>query len=397
MKKFSFLILVLIFSTQSVFAQDKSLHDKIENSVKDYTSKHFLNATYMFVKGNKTLEVGAHGMRSFKTKAPLKANDQMPVASITKSMTAAGILKLQDKKLLNVSDAVSKHIDSKSGIWKDNKVPAWANEVTIHDLLTHRSGLTEYFMNIKIDLKESHKQINKDIANFAGSRGLQFKPGSKFVYNNSNFVILGLIIEQVSGEDLADFYKKELFAPIGMKSSRLLSLEEAVKSQTDPDHTSFPVRYFVTPNGTKNPVINEAKSEFIMVPFADGGVVSTTADLIKWHRALHDGKVLSKESYELMTKKHYKILDKSGMDTYMGYGLFISTLWEGCDSYYHAGNALAIRGESGYVPSQDLYYAVLSNIMSYVPKDMADKIDMNLPENQIDIFFFVKNVLEALK
>jgi D-alanyl-D-alanine carboxypeptidase len=396
MKKFYLVILTLVLNV-SLACAESPLKGKVEAAIEQYISTHFLNATYMFCHGDDTLAMGAHGIRSLKTNVPLKENEQMPVASITKSMTAASILKLQDKKLLNVQDVVSKHLTAKSGIWADNKVPSWADKVTIHNLLTHRSGLPEYFMNAKLDVTKSHDQINKDIANFAGSAELAFEPGSKFAYNNTNFVLLGLIIEQVSGSPLADFYDKELFIPLNMKSTRLISLEEAVKSQTDPDYTQVPTRYFVTPNGTTTPVFNEAKSEFIMVPFSDGGVISTNGDLIRWHKALHNGKVLSDESYKLMTTKYYEISGTNGIKTYMGYGLFISTLWDGCDTYYHAGNALAIRGESGYVPTHNFYYAVLSNTMNYVPKDMEDKIDMSTPANQLDIYYFVNSILQAIK
>lgn len=396
MKKFSLLVAVLFLNIVVSYAANP-LKDKVETAIQEYISSRFFNATYMFSQGDDTVAIGAHGVRSLKTKVPLTENEQMPVASITKSMTAASILKLQDKKLLNVQDTVGKHLTASSGIWEGGKVPAWANEVTLHNLLTHRSGITEYFMQAKLDVTKNHADINKDIANFAASKDLAFKPGSQFSYNNTNFVLLGLIIEQVSGKKLAKFFDEELFKPIFMESTKLVSLEEAVKSQTDPDFSAMPTRYFVTPNDSMTPVLNDAKSEFIMVPFADGGVISTNGDLIRWHRALHNGKVLSPESYKLMTTKHYEIPSKTGEKTYMGYGLYISTLWNGSDMYYHAGNALAIRGESGYVPSHDFYYSVLSNTMTYVPKDMKDKIDMKNPINQIDIYFFVQAVLQAIK
>lgn len=395
MKKLHLVILALIFNIS--FAQAASpLKDKVEAAIQSYTSTRFLNATYMFCEGDETIALGAHGVRSLKNNQPLKENEQMPVASITKSMTAASILKLQDKKLLNVQDPVSKYLTAKSGIWTGSKVPAWADKVTLHNLLTHRSGLPEYFMAMKPDVTKPHAEINKDIANFAGALELKFEPGTEYSYNNTNFVLLGLIIEQVSGQSLDKFYEKELFAPLYMKETRLVTLEEALQSQTNSEDSIMPTRYFVTPTGGA-PQFNEAKSEFIMVPFADGGVISTNGDLIRWHKGLHNGKVLSDESYKLMTTKHYEIPDKSGKKTYVGYGLFISTLWDGCDSYYHAGNALAIRGESGYIPSKNVYYSVLSNVMVYVPKEMQDKIDMTKPENQLDIYFFVDNVLQAIK
>ena len=65
----------------------------------------------------------------------------------------------------------------------------------------------------------------------------------------------------------------------------------------------------------------------------------------------------------------------------MGYGLFISELSKDCEMYYHAGNALAIREESGYIPCRKFCYSVLSNVMNYIPKDMVGKIDQTTPEN----------------
>lgn len=396
MKNFSLIILIFILNASHSYGA-MSMEEKIDPAVKNYLSSHFLNATYMFCQGNQTVAIGAQGFNSLKTGSLLKQNEQMPVASITKSMTAAGILKLQDKKLLNVEDTIDKYLTVQSGIWKDNKLPTWANKVTIHYLLTHRSGIAEYFMKTKLDVAKSHDEINKDIANFAASENLTFEPGSQYSYNNTNFVLLGLIIEQVSGKKLSNFYDEEFFIPLFMRSTRLVTLEEAVKSQIEPGSTIFPIRYFVTPNNTINPIFSEAKSEFLMVPFADGGVVSTTGDLVRWHRALHNGKILSAESYKLMIKKHYQIPDRNGKRTYVGYGLFISTIWDKADVYYHSGNAYAIRAESGYIPTYQFYYSILSNTMPYIPDELRNKIDLTKPENQLDIDFFIQYIIQSIR
>ena len=394
MKKFYLVILFLVFTVS--LASSTPLQENLEDRIKDYLSSRFLNASYMFCDDDGTVVMGAHGIRSLNNHELLRENEQMPIASITKSMTAASILKLQDKKLLNVQDPVSKYLTSKSGIWSGDVVPTWADKVTIHHLLTHSSGLPEYFMKMKIDIKKPHVEINKDIANFAAASTLAFEPGLEHAYNNTNFVLLGLIVEQVSGKTLGEFYNDELFVPLNMRTTRLVSLEEAVKMQIDPENSPTPIRYFVTPTGGE-PKFTEAKSEFIMVPFADGGVISTNGDLIRWHKGLHNGHVLSPESYELMMKKHYEIPDKNGRKTYMGYGLFISEFSRDCQMYYHAGSALAIRGESGYISCQKFYYSVLSNVMNYIPKDMVGKIDLTKPENQLDIHFFVESILDLVK
>lgn len=394
MKKYYLLILAIIFNSSLSFA-DSTIRERVKASTADYLSKHFMNGSYMFVDEQGVIEKGAKGIHSILSNRALEANQQMPIASATKTMTAAAILKLQERGKLTVQDTVAKHLDAKADIWKDNKIPDWANEVTIHNMLTHRSGLAEYFMGTEIDTSLPLRDINKQIANFAAGRGLSFKPGEKFDYNNTNYVLLGLILEVVSGENAGDFFEKEFFIPLGMKDTKLLGLAETLQHQKDPESMEIPSRYFVTPTGSE-PQFNLAKHPFTMTPFTDGGVASTTADLIIWHQALHSGKVLSEDSYKQMTTGYYDVPCKLGVKSKIGYGLYITELENGDKLYHHAGNALAIRSESGCILNKNLCFAVLSNIMNYVPKEMQDKVDMTKSENQLDIIYFTKHILKSL-
>ncbi|NRB11457.1 MAG: beta-lactamase family protein [Rickettsiaceae bacterium] len=376
----------------SVNAEDNA-DVKIKNAISDYLANNFLNATFVFCNDDDVIEIGAKGFHRLYDQY-LKAKQKMPVASITKTITAAGILRLRDKKLLNISDSVAKLLPSDSGVWKDGKVPNWANKVTLHHLLTHTSGLTEYFMNMPINLEQAHQQINMDITEFVANKKLKFTPGAKYEYVNTNYVIAGLIIETISKRPLADFFCEEFFQPLGMKYTKLASLEEAVKFQQDPSSTEYPTRYFVTP--ADKPQFNEATADYIMIPYADGGVISNITDLILWHKALHNGKILSPSSYKLMTTKHYNATSKFSNKNYVGYGLFISKTDNGDLIYFHSGSAIAIRAESGYIPAKNLYFAVISNVMTYIPENLKDKIDVTKPENQLDIIYFVRNVLNRL-
>jgi D-alanyl-D-alanine carboxypeptidase len=394
MKKCYALIWVIILNASLSFA-DSGVHKKIKSASSEYLADRFFNGTYMFSDKDGVIIKGAKGIYSIVSKKSLEADQQMPIASGTKSMTAAAILKLQDKGLLNVRDKLAKHLNEKSGIWTGNKIPSWAHKVTIHDLLTHGSGIAEYFMRAKIDAQLSLRDINKQIANFAASEKLEFKSGTKYNYTNTNYVLLGLVIETVSGQDAASFFETELFAPLDMKNTRLASLDEVLQHQKDPESEKIPSRYFVTPTDGE-PQFNLAKHSFTMIPFTDGGVVSTTSDLIKWHKALHSGKILSENSYKQMTTGYYTTQSSISKKTQVGYGIYISELENGDLVYQHAGSALAIRSESGCILSKDLCYAVISNVMNYIPKEMKDKIDMTKKENQLDIIYFVKHVLKSL-
>ena len=169
MRKYIILFLALVLNSSLSFA-DKDLRNKVSQASKDYLSSRFMNGTYMFCDDDGVIEQGAKGLHSFETKRELISEQAMPIASTTKTMTAAAILKLRDRGLLDVNDKVAKFLTKESNIWTDGVVPAWANKITIHNLLTHRSGLTEYFMGTKLDINKTHAEINKDIVNFAASK-----------------------------------------------------------------------------------------------------------------------------------------------------------------------------------------------------------------------------------
>lgn len=394
MKKYSLLVFMLTLNTSIAFGNIKS---QIENATTQYLSTHFFNAVFMFADENNVLEIGAKGLFSLGG-FQLKANQQMPIASCTKPITAAAILRLQDKGLLNVHDKIIKHLGNNSGIWQHNKAPEWASKISLHHLLTHTSGLAEYLFHLTIDTTLSQLEINKSIVNFAANKPLEKKPNTKYKYTNTNFVLLGLIIEQITGKELGEFFIEEFFKPLAMKNTRLLSLNEALAIQKNPETMSYPIRYFIRPAG-KKPAFTPATSDFTLVPYADGGLVSNTADLIKWQRALHNGKILSDKSYKLMTTKHFTAPETMGHKTYTGYGLFISELQNGEVMIHHSGAVIGISSECGYVPTKHLYFAILSNTMldPNIPAEIKDIIDFSKPENQLNIKYFREAILQAMK
>lgn len=199
------LIITVCFFSSS-FA-DHVLSDNVRSYVQEYLDSRFVSCTYSFCEGNEVITSGSKGKFSMDGDEDLKFDQTMPIASATKVMTASIILRLQDRGKLNVKDSVAQHLGKKSGIWKNRKVPKWAKEVTIHHLLTHTSGLPEYFMAVEIDPTKSLNEITRDIANFAAEKQLSFTPGSNYKYCNTNFILLGLIIEHVTKKSLAQVYE----------------------------------------------------------------------------------------------------------------------------------------------------------------------------------------------
>jgi CubicO group peptidase (beta-lactamase class C family) len=399
MKKKLCLLFILILNFGIVHnTLSETFKEKTTKSVHEFIELHpQLNAVYEFRKGNQTLFKGASGYFSIDKQIKLKSDQEMLIASGTKNIIAAAILKLEEKGLLKVSDPISKHFPSTSDVWKvdgynGNKFPDWANEATIHHLLTHTSGIKEYVFNIKIDPTQTHNEINKNIIQFAASNSLEFKPGEKYAYSNTGYVILGMIIEKITKTPLADHLNKTFFIPLGMKHTHMASLQEVI----DYRHgkiTKYPDLYFAHYKGDQFE-FKRAETNFFFVPYADGGIISTTSDLLNWHYKLHHGQILSKASYNKMIKPYALVPHKAGMKSQSGYGIYIAKLNDKDNIYYHSGKAAGIRSESGYIPAKDFGFVIISNVMPMLEHQKIVKSQD--PKQQLDIFFLLEHVLKGV-
>ncbi len=303
-RKYFLLFIFLLIDNVDSFAD---MQERIIVAEKDYLANRFLNAVFRFENDEKILITGAKGIFSLSGDQ-LKTNEVMPVSSGIKPITAAGILRLQDKGLLNVNDKIYQYLDA--DIWQ-GVIPDWAYKISIHNLLTHTSGLAEYFGFVKLDFDMSQKEANKKIIQYVTTKPLEVQIGKKYNYSHTNFIVLGMIIEKVSGQNLADFFRDEFFNPLHMKSTKLASFYEAIGIQRNDVSANYPIRYFIEPTNNK-PIFSLANADFVARPYADVGIVSNTFDLIKWYKALNQGKILSKKSYKLMTTKYFLADEDNG-------------------------------------------------------------------------------------
>lgn len=387
-------ILIFTISAYSALAT-QSAQDSASQAIENFAKNHKIQAVYAVADDNKIVVHGAQGFCNLEQNKHLSVNDQMAIASGTKPFTAAAILLLKDRNLLDLNTPISEYLHSKSGMWRDGKVPDWAHKVTVHHLLSHSSGLPEYVYTFKIDFSRTQGENNQDILHYVGDKPLAFTPGSKFAYNNTGYMLLGMIIEKVSGKTYADFMKQELFEPNDLKNTKIANYQEALDIQLGKS-TICPTRYYVIPTGTENPKFVPVGSEIVVAPNADGGAMSTVEDLIKWNYALHGGKMLSKNSYKKMTNKYFITTSSGGYKTHSGYGMYISKMHDGTVLYHHEGRALGIRSDNGYIVKDGVSYAMISNMMLHMPKEMEGKVDLTKPENQLDILYFRNAILEAM-
>lgn len=394
--KFLILSLITIISAYSSWAE-VDLQQKLEPAVKQFTETHpNLNAIFQISQGKAQVIKGSTGYADLQTKKPLNAEGIMPIASGTKQMAAAAILRLQEQGKLDVNDSLAKHLGESHKIW-NGQMPQWAQKVTIHQLLTHTSGLPDYIMDIHIKPDMTHAEVNSNIVKFAQDKGLLFEPGSDFLYSSTGYVFVGLILEHVHNKNLINIFKDEFFEPLGLKDTNLVTFDYAMSYQKGEMDDQYPKRYFAVFTGEGKVDFYPAANTSFLPPYADGGVVSSLDNLTLWMAKLHNGEVLSEESYKLMTANHfniekYKFPSLNGV----GYGIFIGQLSNGETFFTHGGNAIAIRGEYSYIPSKNLIIAIMSNVMVKEYDKTKNNIDFTKNENQVDIFFFHQYLLNLI-
>lgn len=255
----------------------EEVHEEaFEAKFDQYMSKNF-SGSVLLVKDNKVIVSKGYNMADYANNLPNGPDTVHRIGSLTKAFTAAAVLQLQEAGKLSVDDTVDTYI-------KDYP----QHEVTLRHLLTHTSGTPEYtrlpdFLN-ELNVKVS---VDELIAKFK-DLSLEFEPGSRFAYSNSGYVLLGAVIEQVSGQSYSDYLNEHIFTPLGMNRSGYLA-KDSISTDTATGYS------LLTPE-----VSQVAQPIDMTVPYSAGGIYSTVGDLYKWLMGLENGTILSKASWEAM-------------------------------------------------------------------------------------------------
>lgn len=236
---------------------------------------HF-QGTALLAKDGKVLLAKGYGLANREHGVPNKPETKFRLGSITKQFTAAAILQLQEKGKLSVHDKIAKYVP--------DTPPAWS-AITIHHLLTHTSGIPNYTDPAEYE-RRMRERPGTPLAFVRRFRELplDFQPGHKFSYSNSGYFLLGVIIEQVSGQTYEDYLRRNIFEPLEMRDTGY-----------DHPETILPNRaagYTAEPNPRNADFLDMGQ------PYAAGSLYSTVLDLYKWDRALYTTKVLTKPSID---------------------------------------------------------------------------------------------------
>ncbi|MES2455411.1 MAG: serine hydrolase domain-containing protein, partial [Bacteroidota bacterium] len=275
--------------------------------------KYGFNGNMLVAKDGKILYEKAIGWADYLHRDSLKINSEFELASVTKTFTGTAIMQLIEQGKLSLADDVKKFY------------PNFPYEgINIKLLLTHRSGMMNYVYFTDGIWKEKKKPMsNVDVMNLIAEHkpNRYAKPDTRFHYNNSNYMVLGAIIEKVTGKTYADYMMENIFKPAGMKHTHVYSTTVYPKIPVDVVGHDRTWRYSVVQN-------------FLDGPVGDKGIYSTLHDLLLFDKSLKNGRLLRKQSLDSAYKGHNKAIN--GHFNY-GYGWRIFDGDNGRKVVYHTG------------------------------------------------------------
>ncbi len=355
--KIKILIVCLIFGMYACKQADQAKHKaELLDEFMTGQSKYFkFNGNALLAENGKIVFQKSYGYSDYDTKRMLNDSSVFELASLSKQFTATGILLLMDWGKLKLTDSLRRYFP---------ELPY--TNITIHQMLTHTSGLPDYVDIMMQKWDKTKIAFNDDVIRMLASEKLPvlFKPGTTWEYSNTAYMLLASIIEQVSGQSFKDYMADNIFKPLGMTNTRIYNTRRSLKD-TIPNYAygyiyNDSLQKYIFPD-------NDANENYVIYLDGiqgDGIVNSTTADLLKWDRSMKNIALLNEMTQKEMMKG--QAMSDTLNETYYGYGVSISKTELG-NLISHSG------GWPGYTTflarniDKDQTFVVLSNNNSNSP------------------------------
>lgn len=338
------LSIILVFSSLLAFAQ--STVDNLDKILNERFSATEPGAAVLVVQNDKILLRKGYGIAEMNRKVPVSPDMVFRIGSITKQFTSTAILKLVEDGRLSLQDDLSKYLS-------DFKTQ---HPITIEQLLNHTSGIKSY-TSVPERMTTEAKKTKVSVAEMMGyiqSYPNDFKPGEKWLYNNSAYFLLGAVIEKVTGKTYNDYISQTFFKPLKMTASYPDDSKPIAKQAagyTKGEGDKFVMADYVHPS----------------IPYSAGSIFSTLDDLWKWNQAVFSYKLVKKE---LLEKAWEPTQTTNGSVESYGYGWQLGKVGD-AKAIGHGGGIDGFVSFEVYVPEKKIYVAILANTMTMNPEDIA--------------------------
>lgn len=327
--RLSFLLVLLLLSV--ILSGCQEIIDNLNLYLDSAHELWGFNGSVLILWNNRIVFNKNYGMANIKFNIPNTSHTKFFIGSLTKQFTAAAIMILEQRKQIDLHTPIIKYLP-------DFKHPD-NNKITIHHLLTHSSGLPNYTEEIDLYLNRMENIRSDKLLQLFENEKLIFEPGMDFFYSNTGYVILGAIIEKVSGQSYEAFLHNEIFNPLGMKNSGYGHREAALPQRAD-GYTFYEF----------GQLVDAMPIDFAFLHSA-GALYSTVEDLQRWNIALNERKILSHKTINKMTVPYIKNY---------GYGFIIDSRY-GYKHCYHSGLIDGFNTFMDRWPELGLSIIILSN------------------------------------
>jgi CubicO group peptidase (beta-lactamase class C family) len=336
------LLTPILFASEQPAGTDRGLVAKVDAYVRPYLAGNNFSGSILIAKAGRVLLDKGYSKASYELAVDNTPRTRFHIASLSKTFTAAAILILQERGQLSVDDPLAKFI------------PDYPNgeKITVHHLLTHTSGIPNVNDLPEYGEKSKSRLSLTEIISLFKEKPLEFAPGARYRYSNSNYNLLAFIIEKVSGKSYGDFLRENIFQPLGM---------DETGNDDGSDHLIPNRASGYVPVGIRD--VENAPYLNWSIKTGNGSLYSTVDDLYKWDRALYTEKILKKSTLDKMFTNY------GGF----GYGWYVRKHFD--------KRVTAITGRSpGFTSSlerfidDDVCIILAANTYSGITQSMADDL-----------------------
>ena len=330
------LLVVIALAATPLFAAD-TLPGSVDKIVTDVLAKTGVpSASVAIVRDGRLAYANAYGLANLEAKTPATPQMRYSIGSVSKQFTVAAILMLAEEGKLSLDDKVARWLPELTR----------AKEISIRQLLSMTSGYQDFWPQDYVMPGMLEPATAMQIANTWAKKPLDFEPGTKWQYSNTNYSIAGMIAERAAGMPLVDFLRKRVFTP--------LSMTTVFDTDQSPLPAGDPSRYLRYALGPPRPAPKEGKGWL----FAAGELAMTAQDLAKWDISLMDESLLKPSSYREMERE---VLLANGTGTHYGLGVSVNTV-DGHHVVWHNGEVSGFTAQNNVFPEERMAIVVLANL-----------------------------------
>lgn len=370
MLKLLYPLLLAVLAVTATYGQkrEEPLEKRLDRLVEDQLPSIAPGGVVLIAKRGEVIYRKAFGYANQMLKVPMQPEMLFRIGSITQQFTAVAILQLVEQGKIHLEDSVQQYI---------KEFPVKDYTITIAHLLSQTSGLKNYFEITNRD-KEKPTYTPAQGVDYFQDEPLEFQPGTQFKHSNSNYYLLGYILETVTGMSYEEYIQQYVLDKASLKNTHYINPEKIIPNKAGP-YSRFDTR------------LQNADLEEVTLLYSTGGLLSNVDDLYNWHQALYNGGLLKKETLD-QALTPYILAD--GTPSQYGYGWFLKTLKDSW-TIEHSGSTYGYQCDELYVPEDDIFVATMFNCFEQdldweaLTNDLTREVigkssgDINLSEDEL--------------